>query len=716
MAALLAASCCTEPAQTDYTTFVNVKIGTGGHGHVFVGANVPFGMVQVGPTSIPQEWDWCSGYHDSDSTVIGFSHTHLSGTGIGDLFDVTVMPVIGDVTYARGTEDDPQSGLWSYADRSREVALPGYYSVPLLRYGIEAEMTSTKRVGLHRFTFPASQEAAVVFDLENGGCWDALTDGHIEAEGKVVRGWRHSSGWAKDQKVFFYAEFSKEPTDFQVIDHKFGRASFETSEGEQLLLKVALSAVSIEGAQANMSEELPGWDFEDTYAKAHDAWNGELSKVRVSTSEPVDKTIFYTALYHSMIAPAEFNDCNGDYRGADGEVHSNPGHASYSSYSLWDTYRAAMPLMTILHPTMYQDVTANMLDICDEQGRLPVWHLWANETDCMVGNPGIITVADAIVKNIGGFDKERAFEAIRRTAMDTGRGGELRQKYGYIPSDLMTESIAYDMEYAVADGAAAAAAKALGREDDEKFFTERSHSYRNYFDPSIGFIRGKFSDGSWRQNFNSVRSEHRADDYCEGNAWQYTWLAPQDVQGLAECFGGKERMISKLDSLFTVSSELEGDLVSSDISGLIGQYAHGNEPSHATLYLYAMLGQPWKTADKVREVLKTLYTDGPVGLSGNEDMGQMSSWYVLSSIGLYEAEPAGGRYWFGTLLFDKVEIDVPGGKFTVEAQGLSENAHRIQSVSLNGKPYDKPYIDYQDIMAGGSLLFTMGDKEALWYE
>ena len=733
-AALLLAAACSpsQPAaESDFTRFVDPKIGTGGHGHVFVGANVPFGMVQVGPTSIPQEWDWVSGYHRSDSTVIGFSHTHLSGTGIGDLFDVTVMPVVGEVTYARGTEDDPSSGLWSYADRTREIARPGYYSVPLTRYGITAEMTATPRVGLHRYTFPASDAAAVVFDLENGGCWDKATDTgfRFSDDSTRISGWRYSTGWAKDQKVYFVAEFSKpargiaylhpgEMDDSKMprIAARYARVDFDTEEGEQLLVKVALSPVSVEGAEANLAAELPGWDFEATAAAADKAWNDELSKVKITTEDETAKRIFYTGLYHTMVAPSVFCDVNGDYRGSDYEIHRAPGFTNYTTFSLWDTYRAAMPLMTILHPERMPDIVQTMLHIADEQGRLPVWHLWGNETDCMVGNPGIPVVADAIVKGIEGFDREKAFEAIRKTAMDPGRGNGLRMEHGYIPCDLFNEAVAYDMEYALADGAAARAAEALGRTEDAKYFTERSHSYRNYFDPATRFMRGRDSKGGWRTPFNPFASTHRADDYCEGNAWQYTWLAPHDVKGLEGLFGSRAKMIEKLDSLFTVSSVIEGGETSPDISGLIGQYAHGNEPSHHILYLYTMLGQPWKTADKVREVLTTLYHDRPDGLSGNEDVGQMSAWYVLSSLGMYEVEPAGGRYWFGIPLFDRAEVKVPGGVFVVAAKNNTPENRYVQRITLDGKPYDKPYITHGEVMRGGVLEFEMGPEPALWYD
>ena len=715
-AGLLLTACAQPAAEENYTRFVDPKIGTGGHGHVFVGANVPFGMVQVGPTSIPQSWDWVSGYHDSDSTVVGFSHTHLSGTGIGDLFDVTVMPVVGEVTYARGEEKDPQSGLWSYADRTKEAVRPGYYSVPLVRYDITAEMTATARVGLHRYTFPAAEDAAVVFDLENGGCWDKATETHFEQESDTrISGWRHSTGWAKDQRVYFVAEFSKPFAKFETVGERYARASFSTTDGEQVLVKVALSPVSVEGAEANLAAELPGWDFEATVQAADAKWNAELSKVKITTTDETAKRIFYTALYHTMVAPSVFSDANGDYYGSDHEIHRNTDFTNYTTFSLWDTYRAAMPLMTVLHPEKLAEIVQTMLHIADEQGRLPVWHLWGNETDCMVGNPGIPVVADAIVKGIGGFDREKAFEAIRKTAMNPDRGNGYRMQYGYIPCDLFNEAVAYDMEYALADGAAARAAEALGRTEDAAYFTERSRSYRNYFDPATRFMRGRDSHKGWRTPFDPFHSTHRADDYCEGNAWQYTWLAPHDVEGLQGCFGSRAKLIEKLDSLFIVSPVIQGGNTSPDISGLIGQYAHGNEPSHHILYLYTMLGQPWKTADKVREVLTTLYHDQPDGLSGNEDVGQMSAWYILSSLGMYEVEPAGGRYWFGSPLFDRAEIKVPGGTFTITAENNSAENKYIQRVWLDGQLYTKPWIAHADVVRGGELRFEMGAEPKVWY-
>ena len=507
MTALTLFSCQSDPrlSDNDPAAYVDPFIGSGGHGHVFVGACVPFGLVQLGPTSIPQQWDWCSGYHESDSTVIGFSHTHLSGTGIGDLFDVTVMPVVGtDLTYARGEADKPGSGLWSYADRTKEVCTPGYYSVPLPRYGVTAEMTATERVGFHRYTFPASQQAALVFDLENGGCWDHPKETHIEADGRRIKGWRFSRGWAKNQKIWFVAECDK-PFTFEEVNPRYARLNFETSQGEAVQLKVALSVTGIEGAEKNLEAELPGWDFKATCRAARQKWNEELGKVKVTTSDEKARKIFYTALYHAFIAPALFCD-----NGADPE---------YTVFSLWDTYRAAMPLYTILQPGLESDFMKSFLKIYERQGKLPVWHLHGNETDCMVGNPGVAAMADAITKDIPGFDYAQAFEAMKASALRPDRGQDLRMKYGYIPADLYNHSLATDMEYAIADWALAQAARKMGAEADCDYFLERSRSYRHFFDPGTGFMRGKDSRGRFVEPFSPYYSDHTDSPYTEGNAW-----------------------------------------------------------------------------------------------------------------------------------------------------------------------------------------------------
>lgn len=691
----------------DLAGLVDVRIGSGGHGHVFVGASVPFGAVQLGPTSIPQDWDWCSGYHSCDSTVIGFSHTHLEGTGIGDLFDITLIPVIGKVRYSRGTEEDPASGLWSYADRTKEVARPGYYSVPLMRYGITAEMTSTNRVGFSRYTFPASDSSAIVMDLENGGCWDSAYDTEIEVvDNHTVKGYRFSTGWARDQKVYFYASFSKPFESLDTIHARngvlYGRANFKTVEGEKIMVKVAISPNSEEKALLNLKTELPGWDFESAAEAASEAWNKELRKIRIRTDDPSARTVFYTALYHTMIAPSTFCDVDA-------------GRASYTTFSLWDTYRAQMPLMTILHPDRENDMVNSMLEIFRQQGRLPVWHLMGNETDCMVGNPGVVAVADALVKGFDGFDRDLAWRALVVTALGSDRGQTLRQMYGFIPSDLYNESIGNDMEYAIADAAVASAAEHLGKYQEASFFRERSHSYRNYMDPETLMARGRMSDGSWREPFNPYLSNHRMQDYVEGNAWQYTWLAPHDYEGLVDFYGSREKFVGRLDSLFAADERIDGENVSSDITGLIGQYVHGNEPSHHIIYFYTMAGEPAKASDVLREVYSKFYTDDYEGLAGNEDAGQMSAWYILSTLGFYEAEPASTRFWFGAPAFEEADVQVPGGILKIRAEGLSEENRYIQSVTLNNSSIDRGFIEYEEICGGGELVFRMGTEPAVWY-
>ena len=723
-AAVLLAACSTPQAE-DYAAYVNPKIGTGGHGHVFVGANVPFGFVQLGPTSIPQSWDWCSGYHDSDNTVIGFSHTHLSGTGIGDLFDVTVMPVIGLTTAERGTEDRPDRGAWSYADRSQEVTEPGYYSVPLERYGIKAELTATSRVGFHRYTFPEASNAAIIFDLENGGCWDDVTDAGFDVVrndgGKVIAlgGYRYSSGWARNQKIFFWATFSTPLENFSVEQNTsrdsergrerkalYGRCDLgNTTAGQQILVKVALSPVSVEGAKANMTAELSGWDFEAVKAAARTAWNSELGKVKIETDDADKRTVFYTALYHTMVAPSQYNDVDGRYRGSDDVVREGS-FQNYTTFSLWDTYRAAMPLMTLIHPEKMNDMVATMYHIYKEQGDLPVWHLMGNETDCMVGNPGLIAFADAVVKGFrAGLTDDEIIEAMTVTATTPDRGQDLRMQYGFIPADLYHESVANDMEYAVADGALANAAEYLGRKDIAAAYRERSHSYRHFWDPELQFMRGRKTDGSFTEPFDPIYSRHETSDYTEGTGWQYIWLVPQDVDGLVGLFGSKEAMETKLDGLFEAPDHIEGENASPDISGLIGQYAHGNEPGHHTIYLYSMLGRPDKAAARLHQVYGQMYFNDVEGLAGNEDVGQMSAWYVLSSMGFYQVEPACPRFWFGLPLFSKEVVKVAGGEFTIKAEGPLDG--HIASVKLNGQPYDLPYIEYKDIVAGGTLEYTL---------
>lgn len=732
-ALLIATTACTTTDDTapseNLTQYVNPLIGTGGHGHVFYGANVPFGLVQLGPTSIPQEWDWCSGYHISDSTIIGFPHTHLSGTGIGDLHDVTLMPVNGTVKYARGNTGSQQSGLWSYSDRKCETARPGYYATRLTRYDIGVELTATSRVGFHKYTFSNPDSAAIVIDLQNGGGWDQPTEAAVTRwTDNMVAGYRCSRGWANDQRIYFVAEFSTPITslDFYTDGENitatnscsgttvYARANIDAQPGKPVYVKVALSPTSTINALLNLQAELPHWDFDRCTAQADSAWNSELSKIKITTANTSHREIFYTALYHTMVAPSIFSDINGDYRGADGKIHHSTDFIYYTTFSCWDTYRAAHPLMTIIHPQLTRDVVNTFLAIHDQQGKLPVWHLMGCETNTMVGNPGVCILADATIKGYTS-DNDRAYRAMKNSAMLDSRGMKCRKQYGYIPCDKMKESVAYDLEYDIADRCVAQVAQMVGDTAGYSYFLKRSHSYLHHFDPATRFMRGIDSSGNFNEPFNPLSSDHRNDDYCEGNAWQYTFLVPHDLPRLASCFPSKEDFIAKLDSLFTISSALEGNDISPDISGMIGQYAHGNEPSHHIAYFYTMLGEPWKTADRVRQILDSLYTTSPDGLCGNEDVGAMSAWYILSAMGFYQVNPATSRYYIGSPIFDKTEINVSGGTFTIIAKNNSQQNKYIQHIKLNGQPYHKAWLDFTDIAAGGILEIEMGNQPAKWY-
>lgn len=658
----------------DYAQYVNPFIGTGGHGHVFLGANVPFGNIQAGPTQKKQGWDWCSGYHYSDSTVIGFGQMHLSGTGIGDLGDVSLLPMT-----------NPSQREVKFSHRA-EYVRPGYYSV-MLASGIRVELTATQRVAFHRYSFPAdATKGYIALNLAQGIGWDKMTSCKFKQESdKTITGFRLSEGWAKDQRVYFVAEFS-EPVKLEENERDTIGIFSVASTSQPLLVKVGISAVSVENARENLQQELPGWNFASVVSKANADWNRELSKIAIKTQDERAKRIFYTALYHTMIAPSVFSDVNGEYRGADGKTHKGD-FTDYTTFSLWDTYRAAFPLMTLIQPEMQRDLAETMLHIFKQQGKLPVWHLMGNETDCMVGNPGIPVLVDIALKGFN-VDKKAVFEAVKASAMRDERGMGLLKKYGYIPCDLdpEKETVAKGLEYALADACIAKLAKQLGKTEDYKYFYKRSQSYRDfYFDKQTKFMRGVTSDHKFREPFDPFSTVHRQDDYTEGNAWQYVWLVPHDVHGLVSAFGGEKPFVSKLDSLFIVNGDMGAD-ASPDITGLIGQYAHGNEPSHHILYMYNYVGQPWKGADKIRYVLANLYHDDFDGLSGNEDVGQMSAWYILSSVGFYQVDPAGGRYVFGSPLFDEATLNVGNGKtFRVVAHNNSSENKYIQSAKLNGK-------------------------------
>lgn len=689
-------------AQTSLTQFVNPRIGTGGHGHVFLGANVPFGFVQLGPTEHSRGWDWCSGYHHSDSLLIGFGHQHLGGTGIGDLGDIAFLPV---------AHANQKEILFSHAN---ENVRPGYYAIKLQQPNVFVELTATKRAGFQRYTFGADvKKAQVVLDLYQGIAWDKPTDFTLkQTSASSVAGHRYSTGWAKDQRVYFSAEFSQ-PITVEPLDS--GRWLIVASDMTQpLLIKVGLSAVSTDNAKENLQAEIPDWNFRKVVAAADEAWNQEFAKVKIETTDSVARSIFYTALYHTMVAPSVFSDVNGQYRGADKQVHQGD-FTNYTTFSLWDTYRAAHPLLTLLHQDMLPDLAQTFIHIYKEQGRLPVWHLMGNDTNSMVGNPAIPVLADLILKgNVR--DIETAYEAMKQTAMKDERGLDQLKKYGYLPYDKIkrTGSVAMGLEYALADACVAKIARLLGKKSDATYFEQRSKSYKRYFDKQTGFMRGIDSKGNFRNPFNPFSAEHQRNDYVEGNAWQYTWLVPHDIHGLVKLFGSEKNFVTKLDSLFTVNGDM-GEDAAPDVSGLIGQYAHGNEPSHHILYMYNYVGQPWKSARLLRQTMSEMYKDDYDGLSGNEDVGQMSAWYVLSAMGFYQVEPAGGKYIIGSPIFDKTTINLEKNKnFTVVCKNNSKDNIYVQSVKLNGKPYTKSYIMHQDIMKGGIMELQMGNQPSKW--
>lgn len=726
---------CCNPEQKDHaatsgdslmnlTQYVDPHIGSGFHGHVFVGANVPFGAVQLGPTQISEGWDWCSGYHYSDSVIIGFAHTHLSGTGIGDLGDILIMPTTGAVKLTKGNPKALESGYASLYSHDQEKVTPGYYSVNLKRYNIQAELTATERVGFHRYTFPQAEEAHLVIDLKEGIGWDLSTETHLEyVNDSTLAGYRYSEGWAQDQRIFFTAIFSKPITALTLAEDEkvlTGRSAtgkrtkgvitFATTTGEQVLMKVGISPVSTQNALMNIRRELPHWNFDNVVSDADQAWNTALNTVQVKADDPSQLRTFYTALYHTMIAPSVFNDVNGDYRGTDKKVYHDTTFTNLTTFSLWDTYRAAHSLYTIVCPDRVDDMVNSMLRIYQQQGKLPVWHLMGNETNTMPGNSALPVMADATLKGFSGFDAHAVLDAMKASAMLDERGLKYVKEKGYIPADTEVESVAKGLEYSIDDWGVALVAKNLGNQEDYEYFSKRAKNYRNYFDLKTRFVRGRISDTEWRTPFSPFAARHMKDDFSEGNAWQYTWLVPHDVEGLIGLLGGEKAFLEKLDSLFTVKGDM-GKEASADITGLIGQYAHGNEPSHHITYLYAYAGQPWKTARKVRYILDSLYSDKPDGLSGNEDVGQMSAWYVFSALGFYPVNPVNGAYVFGSPAVNEARIKVRDGKiFSVKATNNSRENIYIQSISFNGKPYTKTYLTYNDIMQGGELVIDMGNQ------
>jgi predicted alpha-1,2-mannosidase len=704
VAALVVCFSATAVAATvqNLTQYVNQYVGTGGHGHTFMGANVPFGLVQLGPTEPTRGWDWCSGYYYDDDELIGFGHMHLSGTGIGCLGDVAFLPV----------KDFKQTS--TRFKHEAEKVHPGYYSVQLTDPNVLVELTATERCGFHRYTFKDGAKAQLALDLSQCIGWDKLNDCLLTQESATrLTGFRRSNGWAADRRIYFSIDFSQ-PVTVHRLDSMERVVLSVADNTKPLLVKVALSPVSIDKAKLNMQAEMAGWDFDATVKAADDAWNRELARIEIQTNDQTKKRVFYTAMYHLMTSCSKFNDVDREYRGADGKVHKAD-FTNYTTLSLWDTYRAAHPLMTVAFPEMQRDFAQTFLNIYKQQGRLPVWHLMGSETDCMVGNPGAIVLADLTMK---GFveDKELALEALKATQMKDIRSLGLLKEHGYIPWNLEpeNETVAKALEYCAADDGVAKVAKLLGKSDDYNYFFNRSRSYKKYYDPETRFMRAVGTDGKFRLPFNPFFAEHRTNDYTEGNAWQYTFLVPHDVKGLINLFGSDKAFMSKLDSLFFVEG-WAGDNASPDMSGMTGQYAHGNEPSHHVIYMYNYAGRPDKAAPLLRKMLNEMYLDQPDGLSGNEDVGQMSAWYILSSVGLYQVDPVGGRFVIGSPLFDKATVNVGAGKtFTVVAKNNSDRNIYVQSARLNGKALKNSYIDFNDIRHGGTLELVMGPKPSKW--
>ena len=667
-----------------------------------MGANVPFGLVQLGPTEPTRGWDWCSGYYYDDDELIGFGHMHLSGTGIGCLGDVAFLPV----------KDFKQTS--TRFKHEAEKVHPGYYSVQLTDPNVLVELTATERCGFHRYTFKNGAKAQLALDLSQCIGWDKLNDCLLTQESATrLTGFRRSNGWAADRRIYFSIDFSQ-PVTVHRLDSMERVVVSVADNTKPLLVKVALSPVSIDKAKLNMQAELAGWDFDAAVKSADEAWNRELARIEIQTNDRTKKRIFYTAMYHLMTSCSKFNDVDREYRGADGKVHKAD-FTNYTTLSLWDTYRAAHPLMTVAFPEMQRDFAQTFLNIYKQQGRLPVWHLMGSETDCMVGNPGAIVLADLTMK---GFveDKELALEALKATQMKDIRSLGLLKEHGYIPWNLEpeNETVAKALEYCAADDGVAKVAKLLGKKDDYEYFFNRSRSYKKYYDPETRFLRAVDTDGKFRLPFNPFFAEHRTNDYTEGNAWQYTFLVPHDVKGLIKLFGSDKAFMSKLDSLFFVEG-WAGDNASPDMSGMTGQYAHGNEPSHHVIYMYNYAGRPDKAAPLLRKMLNEMYLDQPDGLSGNEDVGQMSAWYILSSVGLYQVDPVGGRFVIGSPLFDKATVNVGGGKtFTVVAKNNSDKNIYVQSARLNGKTLKNSYVDFNDIRRGGTLELVMGPKPSKW--
>ncbi|MFD2888364.1 GH92 family glycosyl hydrolase [Chitinophaga cymbidii] len=699
-----------QAQQTDYTQKVNPFIGTGGHGHTYPGPSLPFGMVQLSPDTRLKGWDGCSGYHYTDSVLYGFSHTHLSGTGIEDYCDVLLMPVTGQPSWNNEDYASPFS-------HNNEKAYPGFYSVKLNKYDITASLTATKRVGLHKYEFPASaKEGHVLLDLYHR---DIVINSSLKVlNDSTVTGMRRSTSWAKDQVLYFAMKFSQPFTAHTVALGDTTKGALKEAEGRNIkayftfdasrpvLVKVAISGVSEEGAMKNLNAEMPGFDFEQTLAAARSAWNKELGKIEIKGGTPDQQTIFYSALYHACLNPNLYMDVDGQYRGTDQQIHKAEGFDNYSVFSLWDTHRALHPLMTIINQQKTNDWINTFLVQYKYGGMLPVWELSANETFCMIGYHSVPVIADAYQKGIRGYDAKYALEAMRSYAESDRFGIQDYIRQGYLSLETQPESVSRTLEYAYDDWCIAQMALWLGDKATYERYMLRAQSYKNIYDDSTGFMRGRIG-GRWMSPFDPTEVNGF---FTEANSWQYSFAVPQDVSGLIKLHGGTAQFLRKLNALFTTEAKLSGRH-QSDITGLIGQYAHGNEPSHHIAYLFNYAGQPWRTQELTHQVMTTLYHNAPDGLSGNEDCGQMSAWFVMSAMGIYPVTPGSGTYALGTPLFDEVIIHLENGKqFSIKAKNRTTNNFYVQSVHVNSKPLNIAQIDHATIMKGGSMIFSMGNQ------
>jgi len=700
------------------TQYVNPFIGTDGPGNTYPGATVPFGMVQLSPDIGIPGWDRIAGYYYQDSIISGFSHMHLTGTGAGDLYDILVMPT--NSRFSKRIEANSFKPFSSFS-HDREAALPGYYTVDLLDYGIKAEVTATKRTGIHKYTFPKDSLSQIHIDLGYALNWDAPTDTYIKVvNNTTIEGYRKSTGWAKDQRVYFQMEFSKPFETYQLyqndtLTQNSTKAkntkiilNYNTVEDEVIVLKTGLSTGNIKGAKLSLEKEAPHFNFETYKKQADSIWENQLQKITIETKNDTQKHIFYTMLYQSMLAPTLLSDHNGNYKGAKDMMMHAENYDRYDTFSLWDTYRAAHPLYTIMHPERVSDMVQSLLAHYNETGLLPVWSKQGNETNMMIGYHAIPVIVDAYFKGIS-MDTELAFEACKASAIEDGRQIDVYKKLGFIPVDEAHEnwSVSKTMEYAYGDWCVAQFAKALNKTDDYEYFIKRSENWKNMYDEKSSFMRPKLEDGKFVKDF--VPKDYSA-YFCESNAWQYFWSVQHDVNGLIETVGGKERFEQKLDSMFSLNP-LPTDKLPIFSTGMIGQYAHGNEPSHHVGYLYNYIDKPWKTQKIIREIIETQYKNEPNGHCGNEDCGQMSSWYIFSSLGFYPVNPAEGLYQFSSPIFDKVTINLENGKqFKIETINNSKANKYIQSITLNGNEINRNYIEHKEIINGGTLTFTMSDS------